>query len=63
MNAETCLTEEQVYDKIESGDKLKVRKTALQIQGNSFLPKQVKEKKDINLYEKVLISDMNILKE
>ena len=63
--SEMCLTEEQakyVYDKIESGDELKVGKTVLQIQSNSFLPKQVKEKKDINLYEKVLISDINAIK-
>ena len=63
--SETCLIEEQaqyIYDKIESGDKLKAGKTTLQIQNNSFLPKQVKERKDINLYEKVLISNMNIIK-
>ena len=62
--SEKCLTEEQakyVYDKVESGDKLKERKTALQIQSNPFLPKQVKERKDINLYEKVLVSDINIM--
>ena len=42
-----CLTEEQakyVYDKVESGDELKVGKTALQFQGNPLLPKQVKER-------------------
>ena len=35
--SEVCLTEDQakhVYDKIESGDKLKVGKTELQIQSN-----------------------------
>ena len=64
MISEKCLIEEQakyVYDKIESGDDLKVGKTVLQ-QRNSSLPKQVKEKEDINLYEKVLISDMNTIK-
>ena len=64
MISEKCLTKEQakyVYDKIESGDGLKVGKTVLQ-QSNSSLPKQVKEKKDINLHEKVLISDVNTIK-
>ena len=63
--SEMCLTEEQakyVYDKIEPGDKLKVRKTVLQSQSNSYLPKQVKERKDINIYGKVLISNMNTIK-
>ena len=62
---EMCLTEEQVkyvYYKVESGDKLKVRKTVLQTQSNSYLSKQVKERKDINLYEKVLINNMNTIK-
>ena len=61
---EECLTEEQtkyVYDKAESGDELKVRKTTLDIQGNPLQPKQVKERKDINLYEKVLVSDINTM--
>ena len=52
---EVCLTEDQakhVYDKIESGDELKVGKTVLQ-QSKSYLPKQVKERKDVNMYEKV----------
>ena len=62
--SEMCLTEYQakhVYDKIESGGKLKVGKTVLQ-QSNSSLPKQVNERKDVNLYEKVLISDINTIK-
>ena len=62
--SKTCLTEEQakyVYDKIESGDELKVGKTVLQIQSSSFLPEQVKERKDINLYEKVLKSNINTM--
>ena len=64
MISEKCLTEEQakyVYDKVESGDELKVRKTALQIQSNPLLPKQVKEREDINLYEKVLVSNINTM--
>ena len=62
--SEKCLTEEQikyVYDKVESGDDLKVRKTTLDIQSNPLLQKQVKERKDINLYEKVLVSDINTM--
>ena len=62
--SEACLTKDQakqVYDKIESGDELKIRKTILQ-QSNPKLLKQVKERKDINEYEKVLISDMNTIK-
>ena len=62
--SETCLTEDQakyVYDKIESGDELKVGRTVL-LQSKPSLPKQVKERKDINMYEKVLISDMNTIK-
>ena len=43
------------------GDELKIRKTILQ-QSNPKLPKQVKEMKDVNEYEKVLISDMNTFK-
>ena len=59
-----CLTKEQtkyVYDKVESGDELKVRKATLDIQSNPLLLKQVKERKDINLYEKVLVSDINMM--
>ena len=62
MFSEKCLTEEQtkyVYNKVESGDELKLGKTTLDIQSNPLLRKQVKERKDINLYEKVLISDIN----
>ena len=54
--SEKCLTEEQakyVYDKVELEEEHKVGKTVLQIQSNSFSAKQVKERKDINLYEKV----------
>ena len=62
--SEKCLTKEQAkyaYDKVESGGELKVGKTALQIQSNPLPPKQVKERKDINLYEKVLVSDINTM--
>ena len=64
VKSETCLTKDQakqVYDKIESGDVFKIRKTILQ-QSNTKLPKQVKERKDVNQYEKVLISDRNMIK-
>ena len=53
--SEKCLTEEQtkyVYDKVELGDELKVRKVSPHIQSKPLLPKQLKERKDINLYEK-----------
>ena len=62
--SEVCLTEDQtkyVYDKIESGDEHKVGKTVSQ-QSKPNLPRQEKERKDINMYEKVLISDINIIK-
>ena len=60
----TSLLHEQtkyVYNKVESGDELKVGKTTLDIQSNPLPPKQVKERKDINLYEKVLVSDINTM--
>ena len=59
-----CLTEEQtkyVYDKVESRDELKVRKVSPDIQNKLLPPKQLKERKDINLYEKVLVSDVNMM--
>ena len=62
--SEKCLTKEQtkyVYNKVESGDELKVGKTTLDTQSNPLLPKQVKERKDINPYEKVLVSDINTM--
>ena len=62
--SEKCLTKEQtkyVYDKVESGDELKVRKAALDIHSKLLLPKQVKDRKDINLYEKVLVSDISMM--
>ena len=62
--SEACLTENQaklVYDKVESGDELKTRKIVSQ-QNNPYFPKQVKERKEVNMYEKVLISDMNMIR-
>ena len=60
--SEKCLTEKQAkYDKVELGDKLKVRKVSPDIQNKLLLPKQLKERKDINRYEKVLVSDINMM--
>ena len=59
-----CLTEDQtkyVYDKVESGDELKIRKVNPDVQSKPLLPKQLKERKDINLYEKVLVSHINMM--
>ena len=64
VKSEICLTENQaklVYDKTESGDELEIRKIVSQ-QSNLPFPKQVKEKKEVNMYEKVLISDVNAIK-
>ena len=61
---ENCLTEDQtkyVYDKVESGDELTVRKGSQQIQNKTLLLNQLKERKDINLYEKVLVRDVNTM--
>ena len=62
--SEKCLTEEQtkyVYDKVELGDELKVRKVSPDIQSKLLPSKQLKERKDINLYEKVLVSEINMM--
>ena len=64
MFSKKCLTEEQtkyVYDKVELGDELKVRKVSPDVQSKLLLPKQSKERKDINLYEKVLVSGINTM--
>ena len=53
VNSEACLTKDQVkqvYDKIESGDEFKIRKIMQQINVKSS--KQVKERKDVNQYER-----------
>ena len=41
------------------GDKIKVRKVSKEIQNKALLHKQLKDKEEINLYEKVLVSDVN----
>ena len=63
VKSEACLTKDQakqVYNKIESGEEFKIRKTMQQ--SNIKSPKQVKERKYVNQYEKALISDRNIIK-
>ena len=57
MPSELCLTKEQakyICDKIESGE-VKIRKIIQQ--NTSILPKQVTSRKDVNQYEKALLSD------
>ena len=64
MSLEKYLTEDQtkyVYDKIESGDKIKVRKVSHEICNKTLLHKMLKEKEELNLYEKVLVSDVKTL--
>ena len=63
IQSESCLTKEQakqVYDKIESGEEVKIRK--IMQQNTSILPKQVTARKDVNQYEKALLSDRNMIK-
>ena len=58
------ITEEQtkyVYDKVELGDEIKARKVSQGIQNKALLHKQLKEKEEINLYEKVLVSHVNMI--
>ena len=58
------LTEEQtkyIYDKVELGNEIKVRKVSQGIQNKVLLHKQLKEKEEINLYEKVLVSVVNMI--
>ena len=50
----------QVYDKIESGEEVKIRK--IMQQNTSILPKQVTARKEVNQYEKALLSDRNMIK-
>ena len=50
-----------VYDKVELGDELKVRKVSQDIQNKILPPKQLITRKDSNLYEKVLVSDVNTM--
>ena len=64
MSSGKYLTEEQtkyIYDKIELGDEIKVRKVSQGIQNRPLPHKQLKEKEEINLYEKVLANDVNTI--
>ena len=50
-----------IYDKADLGDEIRVRKVNQEIQ-NKMLPyKNLKGREEINLYEKVLVSDINTL--
>ena len=63
IQSESCLTKEQakqIYDKIESGEEVKIRKIIQQ--NTSISPKQVTFRNDVNQYEKVLLSDGNMNK-
>ena len=64
VSLEKYLMEDQtkyVYDQIELGDKIKVRKVSQEIQNKTLPHKRLKEKEEMNLYEKVLVSDVNTL--
>ena len=59
--SEQCLTKEQtkqIYDKVELGEEVKIRK--LVQQNTSISPKQVTFANDVNQYEKALLSDRNM---
>ena len=61
--SELCLTKEQtkqIYDKIELGEEVNIRKIIQQ--NTSISPKQVTSRKDVNQYEKALLSDKNMIK-
>ena len=58
---EQCLTKEQtkqIYDKVELGEEVKIKK--LVQQNTSISPKQVMFANDVNQYEKALLSDRNM---
>ena len=64
VSSEKYLTEDQtkhVYDKIELGDEIRVRRVSQEIQNKTLPHKKLKGKEEINLYEKVLVSDINTL--
>ena len=50
-----------VYAKIELGDKIKIRKVSQEIQNKTLPHKRLKEREELNLYEKVLVSDVNMI--
>ena len=60
LPSEQCLTKEQtkqIYDKIELGEKVKIRK--LDQHNAPISPKQATFTNDVNQYEKALLSDRN----
>ena len=64
VTLEKYLTEDQtkyiyIYDKVELGDKIRVRKVSQKIWNKMPLDKNLKGKEEINLYEKLLVSDVN----
>ena len=64
VSLEKYLMEDQtkyIYDKIKLGDKIRVRKVSQEIQSKTLLHKRLKAKKEMNLYQKVLVSDVNML--
>ena len=61
ISFEQCLTKEQmkqIYDKIELGEEVKIRK--LDQCNTPISPKQVSFTNDVNQYEKALLSDRNM---
>ena len=64
VSLEKYLTEDQtkyVYDKVELGDQIRIRRVRQEIWNKTLPHKRLKEKEEINLYEKVLVSDVNTL--
>ena len=65
VSSEKYLTEDQtnyIYDKVQSGDEIRVRKVSQEIQNNkTLLHKNLKGREESNLYDKVLMSDINTL--
>ena len=65
VSSEKYSTEDQtiyIYDKVESGDEIRKRKVNQEIRNNKMLlHKNLKGRKEINLYEKVLVSDIDTL--
>ena len=62
IQSELCLTKEQakqIYDKTESAEEVRIRNIIQQ--NTSILPKQVTSGKDVNQYEKALLSDRNMI--
>ena len=61
MPSDQCLTNEQtkqIYDKVESGEKVKIRKVVQH--DASISPKQEMFVNNVNQYEQVLLSDRNM---